>query len=147
MEIVTNGVIVVQKTQNTILPQFGHILHLYPLPKYHTVLLTTPLKSFPILQHLLLQSATIKCAYSLTIDCKLTYIQITSRNNAGQTNGANNMLKFVLILTLYGTGNNPTYVLDHNLTGDDCIARITSFAHIERDIPGARLSCEFDHAQ
>lgn len=56
------------------------------------------------------------------------------------------MLKFVLILTLYGTSDNATYVMDSGMSGNDCITLLLSYAALETDVPGARLSCEIDNA-
>lgn len=54
------------------------------------------------------------------------------------------MVKFVLLLTLWTADGNPpdVYVLDHGMTGEDCIERLLDF--YQPDSAG-NLSCEVDH--
>lgn len=55
------------------------------------------------------------------------------------------MIKFILLLTLYNTEGNNTYVLDHDMSGTDCTYELMTWAGLEEDVPGARLSCEIDN--
>jgi len=59
------------------------------------------------------------------------------------------MFKYVLILTLYNTpgGIPSSYVIDHNMSGQDCIVALESWAGLQEDVEGARLTCETDEAQ
>lgn len=62
------------------------------------------------------------------------------------------MLKTFVFLATVWSGNVPTvYVLDHGLSGEDCIAAMESgaVAVVDNgkriDLSGAVLSCEFDN--
>jgi len=56
------------------------------------------------------------------------------------------MKTFILLLTVWSSDNPPSvYVLDHDMSGAECVAAMESFVAFEDDGIGT-LSCEFDHA-
>lgn len=57
-------------------------------------------------------------------------------------------LAFVLLATVFANGEAHVYEIDHNLTGQDCIARMVEVRETGTAqfglMEGAVLSCEFD---
>ena len=55
------------------------------------------------------------------------------------------MKLFVLLMTIhYADGDTDVYVIDHALSGADCIQSVLDHAH--REVGGVVFSCEIDNA-